>query len=82
MKNQPHKQLWRKLNRLTLDDKDDVSAMSLNRKAVRSINNFDNGEPLTNAKPGRLRDQDRRLIHIVYTEWIIAQHLSKESLAA
>ena len=28
------------------------------------MNNFENGEPLRNANPGRLRDKERRLIHI------------------
>ena len=38
--------------------------MSLNKKSVRSINNFDDIEPLMNANPGRLSDKDRRLTHI------------------
>ena len=33
-------------------------------KAVRSINRFNNGEPLTNRNPGRLREKERQLIHI------------------
>ena len=38
--------------------------MALNRKALRSINNIDNGESLTNGNLGRLRDKEKRLIHI------------------
>ena len=41
-----------------------VSAIALNKKALRSINIGSHGEPLRNANPGRLRDKDRRLIHI------------------
>ena len=59
MDEEQHKQPWRKSNRLTVEDKDGVSAMALNRKAVRFVNNFDNGEPLRNANPGRLKDKER-----------------------
>ena len=38
--------------------------MSLNKKSVRSINNFDDIEPLMNANPRRLSDKDRRLTYI------------------
>ena len=41
-----------------------MSAMSSNKKSVISISNFDNGELLRNANPGRLRNKERRLIHI------------------
>ena len=55
MNDQQHKQPWKKPNQWTVKGKDGVSAMSLDKKAVRSINNFDDGEPLRNANPGRLR---------------------------
>ena len=64
LNDQQHKQPWRKSNRLKAESKDGVSVMSLNKKAVRSINSSDNGELLKNANPGRLRDKGRRLIHI------------------
>ena len=41
-----------------------VSAIALNKKALRSINIGSHGEPLRNANPERLRDKERRLIHI------------------
>ena len=63
MSYQQYKQPWRKSNQLTVEGKDSVSAISLNKKDVRSINSFNNGEPLRNANPGRLRDKERRLIH-------------------
>ena len=46
------------------DDKNGVSAMKFHRKVLKSINSLDNGKPLRNANPGRLRDKERRLIHI------------------
>ena len=64
MNDQQHKQPRRKSNGLAVENKDGVSAMASNRKVVRSINNFDNRKPLRNANPGRLRDKERRLIHI------------------
>ena len=60
MNERKNKQPWKKFNRLSVGDKDGVSAMALNRKAVRSINNFDNGQPLRNANPGRLRVKEKR----------------------
>ena len=63
MNDQQHKQPCRKSNQLTVEGKDSLSAMSL-KKAVRSINSFDIGEPLRNANPGRLRDKESRLIHV------------------
>ena len=60
---QQPKQPWRRSSWLTVEDKDVVSVMSLNKKAVRSISSFDNGKPLRNAKPGRPKDKRRRLIH-------------------
>ena len=62
MNDQQDKQPWRKSNWLTLKGKDGVSVMPLNKKAVRSINSFDNGEPLRNANSGRLRGKERSLI--------------------
>ena len=53
---QQHKQPWRKPTRWT--------DMSLDQKTVKSIHNFDDGKPLRNANPGRLRDKEIRLIHI------------------
>ena len=41
-----------------------ASAMALNKKALGSINIGSHGELLRNANPGRLRDKERRLIHI------------------
>ena len=38
--------------------------MALNKKALGAINIGSHGEPLRNANPGRLRDKERRLIHI------------------
>ena len=64
MNDQQHKQPWRKSNQLTVKGKDGMSAMSSNKKSVISISNFDNGELLRNANPGRLRNKERRLIHI------------------
>ena len=64
MNDQQDKQPWRKSNWLTLKGKDGILVMSLNKKAVRSINSFDNGELLRNANPGRLRGKERRLIYI------------------
>ena len=64
MNDQQHKQPWRKSNQLTVEDKDGVSEISSNKKTVTSIKNFDNGEPLRKANPGRLRDKERRLIQI------------------
>ena len=49
MNDQQHKQPWRKSNQLTIEDKDSVSAIALNRKAARLINNIENGESLRNA---------------------------------
>ena len=49
---------------MTVESKGSVSGISLNKKTVRSINSFNNGEPLRNANPGRLRDKERRLLHI------------------
>ena len=46
MNDQQHKQPWRKSNWFTVEDKDGLSVMSLNRKAVRSTNNFNNGQSL------------------------------------
>ena len=46
-----------------MEGKNGVSSMLLNKKAVRSINSFGNGEPLKNANPRRLKDKER-LIHI------------------
>ena len=37
---------------------------ALSKKAVRPINSFENAESLRNANLGRLRDKERRLIHI------------------
>ena len=54
---QQYKQPWKKSNQLTVEDKGSVSTISLNKKAVRSINSFNNGETLRNANPGRLRDK-------------------------
>ena len=48
MNDKQHRQPWRKPNRWTVEGKDGVSAMSVDKKAVRSINNFDDGEPLRN----------------------------------
>ena len=64
MNDQQYKQPWRKSNQLTAEGKGSVSAISLNKKAVRSINSFNNGELSRNTNPGRLRDKERRLIHI------------------
>ena len=64
MNDQQYKQPRRKSNLLTIEGKDGISAMSSNKKAVRSTNNLDNGEPLRNANPGRLRNKERSLIHI------------------
>ena len=44
--------------------KDGVSVISLNRKPVSSINYFDNGELLKNPNPGRLRGNEKMLMHI------------------
>ena len=49
---------------MTVEGKDGVSEISSNKKTVTSIKNFDNGEPLRKANPGRLRDKERRLIQI------------------
>ena len=57
MNDQQHKQPWRKPNRWTVEGKDGVSAMSLDKKVVRSINNFDDGEPLRNKKLRRTKRQ-------------------------
>ena len=57
MNGQQYKQPWKKSNQLTVEDKGSVSTISLNKKAVRSINSFNNGEPLRNVNPGRLRDK-------------------------
>ena len=64
MNDQQHKQPWQKSNLWTVEGKDDASAMSVDKKAVRSINIFDDGEPLRNANQGRLKDKGRKLIHI------------------
>ena len=48
---------------MTVESKNGVSSMLLNKKAVRSINSFGNEEPLKNANPGRLKDK-KRLIYI------------------
>ena len=64
MNDQQHKQPWRKPNWQAVEGKDGVSVMSLNKKSVKSINNFDDIEPLMNANPGKLSDKDRRLTHI------------------
>ena len=64
MNDQQHKQPWRKSNQFAVEGKDGVSEISSNKKAVTSIKNFDNGEPLRKANPGRLRDKERRLIQI------------------
>ena len=64
MNDQQYKQPWMKSNQLTAEGKGSVSAISLNKKAVRSINSFNNGELSRNTNPGRLRDKERRLIHI------------------
>ena len=64
MNDQKHKQPCRKSIWLAVEVKDGVSATSLNKNAVRSISSFDNGEPLRNTNPGRLRDKDRRLIRV------------------
>ena len=53
MNDQQYKQPWRKSNQLTAEGKGSVSAISLNKKAVRSINSFNNGELLRNTNPGR-----------------------------
>ena len=57
MNGQQYKQPWKKSNQLTVEDKGSVSTISLNKKAVRSINSFNNGEPLRNVNSGRLRDK-------------------------
>ena len=64
MNDQQYKQPWRRPNQLSVEDKGSVSAISLNKKTVRSINSFNNGEPLRNANLERLRDKKRRLIHM------------------
>ena len=63
MNDQQHKQPWRKSNRLTVEHKDGLSAMTLSRMTTRSINNIDNGDLLRNVNPERFRDKERRLIH-------------------
>ena len=64
MNDQQQKQPWKKSNRTAATGKDGVSVMPLSKKAVRHINSFENAESLRNANLGRLRDKDRRLIHI------------------
>ena len=63
MNDQRHKQPWRKPNWWTVEGKDGVLALSVDKKAVKFINNFDDGESLRNANPGTLRDRERNLIH-------------------
>ena len=41
-----HKQPWRKSKWLTVEGKDGLSAMPLDKKTVRSINNFENRKPV------------------------------------
>ena len=64
MNDQQYKQPWRRSNQLSVEGKGSVSATSLNKKTVRSINSFNNEEPLRNANLERLRDKKRRLIHM------------------
>ena len=64
MNDQRYKKFWRKSNQLTVEGKGSISPISLNKKAVRSINSFINGELLRSENPGRLRDKERKLIHI------------------
>ena len=71
MNDQQHKQPWSKPNQWTVDSEDGVSATSLDKKAVRSINNFDDGEPLRNANLRRLRDREKADTHKAKSrEWI------------
>ena len=64
MNDQQQKQPWKKPNRTAATGKDGVSVMPLSKKAVRPIHSFENAESLRNANLGRLRDKERRLIHI------------------
>ena len=64
MNDQQYKQPWRRSNQLSVEGKGSVSATSLKKKTVRSINSFNNEEPLRNANLERLRDKKRRLIHM------------------
>ena len=61
MNDQQYKQPLRKWTQLTVESKGSVSAISLNKMAVRSINSLNNGGILRNTNPRRLRDKE---VHI------------------
>ena len=77
MNDQQHKQPWRKSKWLTVEGKDGLSAMSLDKKTVWSINNFENGKPV--CKPDTHKTKLREWIDQWEWRWWINTNTEKKS---